>query len=189
LWTTDQALKDFKEALRPPRKLLYFPNSSCVFENCGVNTQKYITRSVIVNLNQDWFTDDAITYHDVDILDMENPSIDPKFNEKTNKLALDVEKCLKKVHTLYNPTTLYVIVNAHKIFENAIYTCCNFNDYVPINLNPVNTTKFDEHKDEDSKQKRLVTLCKRSLAWHHRDCGSVTFTNTSPNQAIDVDDL
>jgi len=184
-WPTDDDLKYFKEALRPPRSLLFSTNDSKVFTKNTVDTKLYQVRSTLIALDQEWFDDKAILNHDdAEILD--DTARDLK---DYNTLYIEILDTLNRIKSLFKAPTNFVILDGHVVFRSQVAAAATLLGMVLVDINPINSRDLESYEVGPVRTKRLINICKEKYKYHYKDCSTTTSTVLSPENAVSVDNL
>jgi len=155
LFPDDKDLKNFQNCLRPPRQLLFSHNDTRTFDKNTADLKTYQIRSVIVVLDQSWFTTTAIDEaNDDEIL-----TSDAVQFTQMKTLITELRTCLSQIQTTYKPVTTYLFLTGHTLFKAAAVFVSKCINIVTIELDPINSRALKDY-DADKKVNRIMDLSK-----------------------------
>jgi len=172
-----------KEAIRQPKKLLFIPSNTNVFNSNKIDVAKYTVRGITYVPEESWYvTSDNEKYLDDD----ENlGGVDADKHKNMLKFFNSIEKDLTKISTLYAPTNKFLIINGSRTFTAACKYTCAVLDWVCIDLNPLNKISFNNVESKDQLQV-FIKRCAHYIKYFHSENPTIPPT-ISPDAVFDPD--
>ena len=182
LFPDDQDLKNFQNCLRPPRQLLFSHNDTRTFDKNTADLKTYQIRSVIVVLDQSWFSTTVIDEANDDEI-LTNDAV--QFTQMKTMIN-ELKTCLAQIKTTYKPITTYLFLTGHTLFKAALVFVAKCLNIVTIELDPVNTRALQDY-DPEKRVGRIIELSKWVFKLHHKDATETSNQEISPGRTGVVD--